>query len=376
MVEIGQPIIDLATGEARFRPVELLTRGDSYDIVVAEDLHLDDKRVALKAIRYDNPNDNAELEARRATLDRELSTLSLTSHLLPEPLDWLTVLNPDLDADHPLAQTEPLLVYELQHGKTLREKVTAFGQGIDTRLARSFVHELALLLKELHDHHLIFHHLNPDHIILGLDDILHVVGCANITATGKAIDVHKRNSNSPYIAPEARAGDAAGLIQPHADIYSLGALLVFLLSGVDPLPHPEAPINQEAFQAIGERGPGIARLIARMMAINPKKRFASVDEALPFLHPAKRLEPDHPELADYELPSPWSAEGTPHPSSLSPGPLVSQPRGEASPEKAKDGHDQVPAKILGVSAALMKPILVFSGFALVALVIIILGVFL
>lgn len=345
-LELGRPLVDLATGEARFRLVELLARGENYDIALGQDLHLDDKRVAIKAIRYREPRDAAEVAARRATLREELTTLTLPFSLLPEPLDWLVIENrADFPHDPVLARSEPLLVYELQHGEPMRTRLASASEGIEPDRALRMVRELALFLRGLHEHGRIFRTLSPDHVIVDLDDIIHTIGCSGVCRIGQLPLAHDLLRDDPYVAPELREARDPRYVAPAADIYSLGALLTCLLTGRAPLRVIESPFDDLAFHRLGQHGPGLARLVARMMQPNPAKRFASIDALLPLLDPRALPAPGHPELAGVELPSPWreSSPAQP-PSSLSPGPLVSVPRSQAQPPAAPPA-DTPPAPV-------------------------------
>ena len=148
---IGNTLVDVNTGEARFRLVELLARGAHFDVALGEDTHLDGKRVCIKAIRYADTSRHDAIEARRADLFAELGVLTRPSALLPEPLDWLTIDNSlELGERHPLARSEPLLVYEHQPGDTLSDLVAAAGgAGIDVERALRMTHELAIFLHAL-----------------------------------------------------------------------------------------------------------------------------------------------------------------------------------------------------------------------------------
>jgi len=338
-LELGKPIVDLESGEARFRLVELLARGEHYDIAVGEDTHLDDKQVAIKAIRYpdDEHIDPASVQARRHLLHDELRVLTMPFSLLPEPLDWLTIENSeDFPDDAELAESEPLLVYELQHGRTLREKVASVAEvkgegGVALRRALRIVEELALFLRGIHARGRILRGLSPDHVILDVDDIVHVIGLGGTCAIGAPVSAAYREREDPYVAPELRVADNPQFVQPAADIYSLGALLTHLLTGRDPLLVVESPFDDATFHLLGQHGPGIAKLIARMMHADPNRRFGSAGAVLSHLDPRQTPDPEHEDFDGVELPSPWGQTPAGGPkSSLSPGPLVSKPKAPAA----------------------------------------------
>lgn len=332
---IGRRIRDIKTGEERFKLLSLLARGERFDIALAEDTHLDGKQVCVKAIRYDNPSDLQEVQARRADLEAELEALTLPSHLLPEPLDWLHIENTrDFKKDNPLSQAEPLLIYELQAGKTLSELIEGSPEGLDPQRALGFIRELALLAQTVHAGGYLLRDCAPEHVIVGLDDILHVVGCGNMTRLGALPGPTRLLADRPCVAPELRAPTSADVLRPAADIYSLGALLLWALTGREPLKVPECPLDAMAFHRLGQLDPGLGQLIARMIHVNPSKRFATIDALLPHLSPTRTPDPAHPDFHDVTLPSPWRLDEQPKPAHTSlptPGPLVTREAPAASP---------------------------------------------
>jgi len=335
---IGQPLVDLEHGDARFLPTELLHKGANYEIVVAEDQHLDNKKVCIKAIRYPSPTDSRDISLRRALLDEELEALTLPHSLLPEPLDCFRVENKDLPTASAERRTEPILVYELQHGDPLRQKMKRTnGAGLHSALALELVQELALFCRSLHCHNRFFRRLNPDHVLLGVDDQLHIVGCSNIATFKTVPNATRAVLDDPFVAPEARTFSQPDAFGPRADLYSLGALLAYLLTGDEPLlgPTPFAaetlrklealgallaylltgdepllgptPFAAETLRKLEALGPGFVALVARLTAAEPGNRFWDVDQALPHLAPHVVPDPAHPDLVGQTIPAPLPA---------------------------------------------------------------------
>jgi len=304
---IGQPLVDLEHGDARFLPTELLHKGANYEIVVAEDQHLDNKKVCIKAIRYPSPTDSRDISLRRALLDEELEALTLPHSLLPEPLDCFRVENKDLPTASAERRTEPILVYELQHGDPLRQKMKRTnGAGLHSALALELVQELALFCRSLHCHNRFFRRLNPDHVLLGVDDQLHIVGCSNIATFKTVPNATRAVLDDPFVAPEARTFSQPDAFGPRADLYSLGALLAYLLTGDEPLLGP-TPFAAETLRKLEALGPGFVALVARLTAAEPGNRFWDVDQALPHLAPHVVPDPAHPDLVGQTIPAPLPA---------------------------------------------------------------------
>lgn len=357
-LNVNQLLCDLPTGESRFRLTSLLARTTHFDIALGEDTHLDNKQVCIKAIRYTNPSDAAEVQHRRDDLERELQALTLPSHLLPEPLDWLHIENTrdfptHKSQDNPFARSEPLLVYEYQAGKTLSETVRAAPDAIfDVPRALNFTRELALFLQSIHDGGYLFRDLSPDHIIVSLDDVIHIVGCGNMTPIKRLPSPLRLTADRPFIAPELRAPSHPDAFSVAADIYALGALLVLMLTGREPLKIPECPLDALSFHRIGELDPGLGQLIARMIDVNPARRFASMNALLKHLQPNTLPDPAHPDFHDVQLPSPWRLDEAETPTFNplpTPGPLVVR-----TPD-AQDAPVEKPQTITPITQPTEKP---------------------
>ncbi|MDX9719593.1 MAG: hypothetical protein RBU37_02515 [Myxococcota bacterium] len=270
---LGQCLTDQAIGEARFCPTRLLAEGARCRIYEAEDTHLDRKLVCLKVPRHGPSASSEQIQANRERLSRELRTLTLGSPLIPEPLDWLSVHNPSLAGA--LAKHETILVYEQQAGRALDQKILDAPNGIEPLHALGLCRELLLLARVAHQHELVIAGLRPEHIILGIDDTMHLVGWGNACAIGSRADVDP----SPYAAPELAQQAAT----PSADLYSMGLLLYLLLTGQAPN-DGSWPFDNARLEAMPS---GLAHLIGRLAHPDPSQRAQSVEEVLPLLRPGQ-----------------------------------------------------------------------------------------
>ena len=307
---------------------ELLRAGKNYQIALAEDARLDDKLVCVKAIEYEAAHLGTEgyVAGRRAALRAELEFLTLPSTLLPEPFDWLEITSSPIDQ-----APEPVLVYEHQHGDTLFDHVRERApRGMQPTRALRIWRELVRFAAEVHQHGYVFRDFDPRHIIIGLDDVIHVVGCGNAVKRDEKLNVFKMNTNPRYTAPEIRREISGRVVRPACDLYSLGCLLTFMLTGVEPMPRPESPLDAEAYDRL--RGDaslaGFRLLIARCLQPLAQKRFARAEDLLAFCTPETLPSASTPDFGLLDLPTPWSGpEGMDNRalrSKLSPGPLLSQ----------------------------------------------------
>lgn len=335
----GKFITDVQRKEQRFRIKSLLASGKHYQIALAEDTRLEDKLVCVKTIEYDGKYiaDEAYILGRRKALWQEMQFLTLETHLLPEPFDWI-----QSDESAIGRSPEPVLVYEYQHGETLQELIsTKHPDGLAPKRALRIFKELVRFAGTLHEQKHVFRDFDPRHIIIGFDDIIHVVGCGNAVERGEEMNVYKMNTNPRYTAPEIRRELSGKVVRPACDFYSLGCLLSYMLTGYEPTPVAEAPLQPMAYKRLksDEFPDGLRLLIARCLQPLAQKRFSSAKKLLPFCAPSSVPDAQTEGFGLMDLPAPWSGPGASTPSDvkpLSPGPLVitKSPQPQAQPQAA------------------------------------------
>ncbi len=333
----GTFIKDTSRLEERFEIQRLLDSGKSYQIALAQDGHLESKRVCVKAIEYETAyaQDPDYIQGRRDALRTELEFLALPVHLLPEPLDWLE-LGESPVGDPP----EPALVYEYQHGETLHELITTrFPDGMNPQRALRLFRELVLFAGELHDRKWVFRDFDPRHVIVSDDDVLHIVGCGNAVKRGERMNVYKMNTNPAYTAPEIRQELSGKVVRPACDFYSLGCLFSFMLTGVEPTSTAEAPLEADAYDALREQLPTSHRLIvARCLQPIAHNRFNKAADLAAFCLPDNLPTATSEGFGLLALPMPWEgpedANNRAVRSKLSNGPLVSSKPAREQPPRA------------------------------------------
>ena len=365
---------DVVRREQRFRIEKMLFEAGEYQIALASDVLMDDKLVCVKTIAYDTARvDNKKyVGMRRKALHEELGFLSLPVHLLPEPLDWI-----QLEHSETALPREPLLVYEYVHGETLYDLVQKrHPDGIAPTRALRIMRELCRFLGQIHQHKWVFRNLDPRHVIISYDDIIHIVGCGNATPMGQPPNPTRASMESPYAAPEIRGEVSGKLLRPSADIYSLGALLSFMLTGEEPRASVENPLTQRAFESLSAcELPGLALLVARCIQPMAKNRFGRAEKLLPFTEPSRLPRPTDEGFGLLQLPAPWTGAESPDNratrSKLSAGPLLSEPGGQTQLEKAAPTAVE-PAKEQGrdwFTIAAVAFLLAAMAFALLAFLI-------
>ncbi|HUW35193.1 MAG TPA: protein kinase [Planctomycetota bacterium] len=210
-------------------------------------------------------------------------------------------------------------VMEYVDGVTVRKRLDAgpLAEQEALRIAR----DIAAALAHANRHAVVHRDVKPDNIMLAAD------GAAKLADLGLAknftFDVNVTLESSAlgtphYMSPEQARGETR--IDIRSDIYSLGATLYHMLTGVPPFrgDTPAAVLTKRLLEAPPnprEQRPDISLatslLIQRMMARDPEKRFATPDELLAAIdslprHKAAPAEQPAAKIASRSQPKPAS----------------------------------------------------------------------
>src|SRR5690606_15509470 len=235
-------------------------------------------------------------------------------------------------ADSPMGLgPEPLLIYEYQHGSSLYDLIQErHPHGLAPLRALRMFGTLARFLADIHEAGYVFRDLDPRHVIVGLDDILHITGCGNATKMAARPNPFKTDLNFAYVAPEVRNETSGQMLRRAADVYSLGALMSFMLTGEEPRASVENPLTKDAFEDLSNIDPpGISLIVARCLQPLAKNRFTHIRKLLPFCDPENLPTPTTDGFGLILLPTPFQGAERPEEqnralkSKLSTGPLIS-----------------------------------------------------
>ena len=181
------------------------------------------QRVFLKRVRR-NSADKDALEREMRIYDK-LMRMS-TTHVL-QVLDFIR-------DDEYVA-----LVTEFADGGDLQTHVEARGngRGLAVEEAKQIALSVATALRELHDHDIVHRDLKPE-------NVLSLGGCWKLADFGISKNLSRlmtqktfqRYGTLGYAAPEQFQGVEA---RPNADVYSLGKIMIFLLTGQTDVDHVE-----------------------------------------------------------------------------------------------------------------------------------------
>jgi hypothetical protein len=249
---------------------------------------LGDHRAVLTVCRYE-----PRLLGKKTYVDNVRQRLAHTAEMLvtphnvlPEPIDWFTALNAQdtfaFDESGAYARAEPVLVTEPYHGKPLSTLLETEGT-LDEARGLRLAARLGELLEDLHRVRVLAYELRPEDLLVDTSDHdrLWVLGCANYQKLDRAGRVSVRDlvvplSDFSFAAPEIEDGTTS--LDVRADIYSLGALLLFVLTGLRPREVMEQRDALHALYSLPSLSPDTCRLLARCLSPSRQHRFKTTAE--------------------------------------------------------------------------------------------------
>ena len=254
----------------RYRILRTLGKGSMGTVYLAEDTNLG-RRVALK-VPHIEANDSPELRER---FFREARTAATLEH-------------PNICPAYDSGEIDGIryLTMKFIEGKTLTEVAQG---GMPPAQAAVLVGKLALALAEAHSRQIIHRDLKPSNVLINArgEPILMDFGLARkIDQTDERLTQPGAVLGTPsYMAPEQVTGnvDAHG---PLTDVYSLGAVLYYLLAGRAPfsgaITRVFYQVTHEMPRPISSLKPGVhpdlEAICLRAMAKKPQDRFASMND--------------------------------------------------------------------------------------------------
>jgi len=190
------------------------------------------------------------------------------------------------------------IVMELVEGETARQRVDRKGR-LDLFEALAITHGILKGLRAAHEKNLIHRDIKPGNVLISRQAKIKVadLGLAK-SLENSALDLTVKGSKlgTPrYAAPEQ--WQDASEVTPATDIYSVGAVLYFFLTGVDGI-QGDTPLEviantcRKGFPRLSETHRGfpaeLDRFIAKCTALHPEDRFANASEALKVFEPVVR----------------------------------------------------------------------------------------
>ncbi|HWA15545.1 MAG TPA: protein kinase [Gemmatimonadales bacterium] len=253
-----------------------LGRGGMATVYLARDLR-HDRMVALKVV-----NSSVEATALESRFQHEIRIAARLTH--PH---ILTVFDSGETAGH-LWFTMPYV-----EGESLRDRLAGIGR-LPVNLAVRIAREAAQALSYAHRHNVIHRDIKPENILLTDEGSTLVAdfGIARaiqqITSTGGAkqspiTEVGAVIGTPAYMSPEQRVGVTVDI---RTDIYSLGVVLVEMLTGetpsvtreANPLKALKANESVQIRKLRPEVPPGLEKVIGKALSLDPGQRYATMDE--------------------------------------------------------------------------------------------------
>ncbi|TMC20868.1 MAG: tetratricopeptide repeat protein [Chloroflexi bacterium] len=254
----------------RYQLESLIGQGGMGAVYKAVDTRFNNRPMAIKEMSRAGLSDVLVQEAEDA-FEREARLLA-------------DLLHPNLPRiyDHFTEHERSYLVMDFIEGQTLEEYLErAASKIIALEQVLAWGQQLCDVLHCLHTHEppIIFRDLKPSNVMMSEHGHLYLIdfGIARVFKPGQSHDTVALGSPG-YAAPE-QYGKAQST--PRSDIYSLGALLHCLLTGVDPSEQPFF------FKQASELNPAVPyeldELLQRMLHMDAEKRPASAQEVLKVL---------------------------------------------------------------------------------------------
>ena len=257
----------------RYQLLSCIGQGGMGAVYKAADTRFNNRPVAIKEMSSAGLPP-ARLQEAEAAFERE-------AHLLAD------LLHPNLPRiyEHFTENERSYLVMDFIEGQTVEEYLAKIGGGpLPVDQVVRWAQQICDVLNYLHTHQppIVFRDLKPANVMMSESGHIFLIdfGIARIFKPGKQHDTVALGSPG-YAAPE-QYGKAQST--PRSDIYSLGALLHYLLTGIDPSEQPF--FFRPASQVNPAVNPALEALLKQMLDMDSERRPASAQDVLQALERA------------------------------------------------------------------------------------------
>lgn len=250
----------------RYRVTAPLGQPNTSNTYIAEDLTTE-KLVAVKAISLKRMTGWKDFEL----LERQAQVLARMNH--PAVPRYIEYFHLDVGSDRLF-----YLVQQLIEAKSLTHLV---GQGwrADEAGARNIALQVLEILQYLHQENppIIHRDLQPDTLLRDAEGQIFLVDFGSVKATGSSPQTYSSTLVGAYgyIPPEQFQGKAYFA----SDLYSLGATLLFVLTGKPPDEFPQQNMRLD-FRQYLKLSSRFGSWLSKMLEPSPKARFHSASEAI------------------------------------------------------------------------------------------------
>jgi serine/threonine protein kinase len=275
MLTIGQLI------NRRYRIVEKIAEGGQSIVYLATDENAFGHRVVVKEFKI-GAGTPASREAALRQFEASARMLAQLHHPgIIQVIEY--VLNGDV----------PLLITEYAEGETLHHRMQLEAFGLPEEQVLDMAEQLCDVLGYLHSQNppVIYRDLTPGNIIISPTGRIKLIdfGIARTVKTGKTSDTEPLGTTG-YAAPEQYGNLQTG---PYSDIYSLGATLLYAVTGYDPSLTPfMLPRADLIHPHLKEVSTALADAIEKATHLDITERYQSVEEFRRAIRRARRRTPE------------------------------------------------------------------------------------
>jgi serine/threonine-protein kinase len=263
----------------RYRIEAPIGQGGMGSVYLAEDLRLEGRKCAVKAVRIDPTIEPALITELQHQFSREASVLARLDHPnLPKVSDYFTEDGLDY------------LVMDYVSGKNLKElmdEARRSGRCLTEVEVLAWARQLCDALEYMHtqDPPVLHRDIKPSNIKLAPSGLIKLVdfGLVKLLAkdTSQTVTVLQGRGTAAY-TPLEQYGEDDSHTDTRSDIYALGATLYHLLTNQSPADARQRFLNPEALQPPRQVNQAISETVERALlsaiAMHPDDRPSSMAE--------------------------------------------------------------------------------------------------
>jgi serine/threonine-protein kinase len=249
-------------------------------VYLAEDLRLPGKRWAVKETWH-------AADVRGMFLEEARMLVKLQHPRLPQIADYYP----------PNVEGYSYLVMEYIQGRTLQSLFEQNGQQFELRQVIHYAQQICELLQYLHSRQpqpIIYRDLKPSNVMVGDEDQVRLIdfGIARSFKAEQGSDTVQIGTIG-FAAPEQLIGVQT---DPRSDLYSLGAMMYYLLTGGQYYYVTGKPIHQLR----GDLPHSFTRLMDQLLTERPEERFQAAEQVKTALAHVMETSPEKNKLLSFE----------------------------------------------------------------------------
>ena len=259
------------TLNGRYYILSLLGSGRCGQTYLAEDRHTKETRCVVKQFEPE-AKDTLSLRKAKYLFAREVKTLKILgqSDRIPDLLDYFR------------RGEKFYLVHQFVEGKDLARELGSGRQWSTVRVL-ALLKEILKIVEVVHAQKVIHQDIKPSNIIRRNDGKLMLVDFGSVKKIHNQMANAEGNTTitvpigtTGYMSPEQRS------FKPElaSDIYSVGAIALYALTGVEPQDIPLERNTEIRWHSLASVEPKFAKILDRMVCPDFTRRYSSAREAL------------------------------------------------------------------------------------------------